>query len=130
MTFLYSQFSQNLNKKIQLNHYNTLGRLVFVHFLGELKTSKRHFEINWPLKTSFCYSWKKSLNWQNIFHFILLKVKLFKMSWKDTILFATNWAWITDLLFEMHFNMLLYKNFNPLCRTSTCYTINWLMIPN
>ena len=26
--------------------------LFFVHFLEELKTTKRHFEINWPLKTN------------------------------------------------------------------------------
>ena len=28
----------------------TSSRIVFVRFLGELKTLKRHFEINWPLK--------------------------------------------------------------------------------
>ena len=26
------------------------SQIVFVHFLGQLKTTKRHFEINWPLK--------------------------------------------------------------------------------
>ena len=29
--------------------YSTSSRIVFVRFLGELKTSERHFEINWPL---------------------------------------------------------------------------------
>ena len=28
---------------------DTSSRIVFVRFLGELKTPKRHFEINWPL---------------------------------------------------------------------------------
>ena len=36
-------------KKNQLYYYGTSSRIVFVHCLGELKTSKRHFEINWPL---------------------------------------------------------------------------------
>ena len=32
-------------------YYNgTLSQIVFVRFLGELKTPKRHFEIKWPLK--------------------------------------------------------------------------------
>ena len=32
-----------------LNCYNTSGRIVFIPFLEELKTPKRHFEINLPL---------------------------------------------------------------------------------
>ena len=32
-----------MNKKIQLNYYDTSGRLVFVRFLEEFKTPKRHF---------------------------------------------------------------------------------------
>ena len=39
-------------KKNQLYYYGTSSRIVFVRFLGELKTSKRHFEINWPLLLS------------------------------------------------------------------------------
>ena len=40
------QFSQKTNEIIRLYCYDTLGRIVSVHFLGELKTPKRHFEIN------------------------------------------------------------------------------------
>ena len=35
--------------QIQLFYYGTSSRIVFVRFLGELKTPKRYFEINWPL---------------------------------------------------------------------------------
>ena len=41
----------------QLYYYGTLSRMVFVHFLGELKTPKGHFEIKWPLerlKKNYC----------------------------------------------------------------------------
>ena len=31
-------------------HCGTSNRIVFVRFLGELKSPKRHFEINWPLE--------------------------------------------------------------------------------
>ena len=45
------------NEKIQL-YYGTSSRIVFVRFLGELKTPKRHFEINWPLVVSkTLFSW-------------------------------------------------------------------------
>ena len=49
MYFRYVQFFQKTNEKIQPNCYGTSSRIVFVRFLEELKTSKRHFEINWPL---------------------------------------------------------------------------------
>ena len=49
MSFWYLQFSQKLNEKIRLYYNGTSSWIVFVHFLGELKTPKRHFEINWPL---------------------------------------------------------------------------------
>ena len=51
MSFWYLQFSQKSEKKIDFTTttYDTSSRIVFVHFLGELKTQKRHFEINWPL---------------------------------------------------------------------------------
>ena len=45
-TFWYAQFSQKTNEIIQLHHYDTSGRLVFVRFLGEIEDKKRHFEIN------------------------------------------------------------------------------------
>ena len=34
---------------IALNYYDTSGQIVFIRFLEEFKTPKRHFEINWPL---------------------------------------------------------------------------------
>ena len=52
MSFWYLQFSQKTNEKIRLYYYGTSSRIVFVRFLGELKTPKRHFEINWPLVLS------------------------------------------------------------------------------
>ena len=53
MSFCYLQFSQKTNEKIQHYYYGTLSQIVFVHFLEELKTPKRHFEINWPLARKF-----------------------------------------------------------------------------
>ena len=49
MSFLYLQFSQKMKEKIRSNYYGTSSRIVFFRFLEELKKSKRHFEINWPL---------------------------------------------------------------------------------
>ena len=52
----YLQFSQKTNEKIWLYYLiGTSCQIVFVCFLGELKTTKRHFEINWPLVLSMCY---------------------------------------------------------------------------
>ena len=45
-----SILSKNEWKFLTLLYYGTSSRIVFVHFLGELKTPKRHLEINWPLK--------------------------------------------------------------------------------
>ena len=47
--FWYLQFCQKRNKRIRLYYYDTSSRIVFARFLGELKTPKRHFEINSPL---------------------------------------------------------------------------------
>ena len=49
MSFWYLQLSQKTNEKIRLYYYGTSSRIVLVRFLGELKTPKRHFEMNWPL---------------------------------------------------------------------------------
>ena len=38
--------SKKRRKKIDLQYYDTSGRLVFVRFLEELKTPKSPFEIN------------------------------------------------------------------------------------
>ena len=45
-TFCYPQFFQKKREKNQQNYYDTSGRIVFIRFLKELKTQKRHFEIN------------------------------------------------------------------------------------
>ena len=50
MSFWYLQFSQNTNEKNWLYYYGTSSRIVLVRLLAELKTSKRHFEINWRLQ--------------------------------------------------------------------------------
>ena len=47
--FWYPQFFQKTIEKIHPNYLDTSGRIVFVRFLEELKTPKRHFEINCPL---------------------------------------------------------------------------------
>ena len=47
-TFCYPQFFQKTNAKIQLYYCDTSGRIVYIHFLEELKTPKRHFKIDWP----------------------------------------------------------------------------------
>ena len=46
------------------------SRIVFVHFLVELKTPKRHFDINWPLlipwSTVHSFTLKRSENSKNL----------------------------------------------------------------
>ena len=49
MSFWYLEVFQKWKKKIRLYYYSTSSRIVFVRFLRELKTPKRHFKINWPL---------------------------------------------------------------------------------
>ena len=46
---LVSSILPKNEQKIRLYYYGTSSRIVFVRFLEELKTLKRHFEINWPL---------------------------------------------------------------------------------
>ena len=67
MSFLYLQFSQKTNEKIWLYYYGTSSRIVFVNFLGELKPPKRHFEINWPLCTSFWENASFSFGYRVVF---------------------------------------------------------------
>ena len=38
--------SKKRTKKFDIQYYDTSGRLIFVHFLGELKTPKNPFEFN------------------------------------------------------------------------------------
>ena len=47
--FLVSSILLKNEQKNQLYYYGTSSQIVFVRVLGELKTPKRHFEINWPL---------------------------------------------------------------------------------
>ena len=50
MSLWYLQFFQKIGtKKIDFTIYGTSSWIVFVCFLRELKTLKRHFETNWPL---------------------------------------------------------------------------------
>jgi ADP-dependent phosphofructokinase/glucokinase len=51
-----------MNEKIWLYYYNTSIWIVFVRFLGELKTPKRHFEINWPLKRGISFNEQRFSN--------------------------------------------------------------------
>ena len=37
------------NEKIRLYYYGTSSQIAYIRFLNELRTLKRHFEINWPL---------------------------------------------------------------------------------
>ena len=43
---------QKTNKQLRLYYFGASSQIVFVHFLGELKTPKRQFEINWHLEGS------------------------------------------------------------------------------
>ena len=42
----FSQFLQKTNKKIRPTYYGSSVRIIFVHFIEELKSLKRHFEMN------------------------------------------------------------------------------------
>ena len=48
-TFRYPQFFQKTNEKIGLNYYYTSGWIFSFVFWKNLKTPKKHFEINWPI---------------------------------------------------------------------------------
>ena len=53
--FVIFNSSKKRTKKFDLpNYLGTSSRIVFICFLEELKTPKRHFEINWPL-SSCCH---------------------------------------------------------------------------
>ena len=47
--------SKKRTKKFDLQYFDTSSRIVFVHFLEELKTPKRHYEIILPLAKSILY---------------------------------------------------------------------------
>ena len=44
---IFNSPPKKTNEKIRLYYYGNSNRIVFVRFLGELKTPKRHFENNW-----------------------------------------------------------------------------------
>ena len=50
MPFWYLQFSQKTNQKFDFTTMLPQVELFSFGFLGELKTPKRYFEINWPLR--------------------------------------------------------------------------------
>ena len=54
-------------KNPRLYYYWTSSRIVFVRFLGELKTPKRHFEINWHLVVH--------MQLQNSFAFVMVYLR-------------------------------------------------------
>ena len=60
--FWYLQISQKTNKTIQLCHYDISSWIVFVHFLGQLKTPKRHIEINRPLASGAKFLLSSTIN--------------------------------------------------------------------
>ena len=47
---IFNSRKKRTKKSALLHMYGTSNRIVFVCFLGELKTPKRHFKINWPCK--------------------------------------------------------------------------------
>ena len=65
-----------------LTYYGTSSRIVFVRFLDELKIPKRHFEINWPLKT-LVGSTPHTSNKLNLVFFVVSKNQL-KKHWLYT----------------------------------------------
>ena len=68
--FWYLQFFQKTNKKIRRYYDGTSSRIIFVRFLEELKTKKRHFEIHWPLMF-----WKFGCRLGHELYFISIKLK-------------------------------------------------------
>ena len=70
---------QNERKKFDLTTvHDTSGRIVFVRFSEELRTPKRHFEINWPLRFSAILC---ELNMYIIFYFMLCHFTFARFKW-------------------------------------------------
>ena len=87
MSFWYLQFSQK-GTKIRLYNHGTSSRIIFIRFLGELKTRKGHFEINWPLVVTMhqkniwvCYLCSKT---HSLFSYISREVWL----WPQNVCFG------------------------------------------
>ena len=101
MSFWYLQFSQKTNKKIRLYYYGISSWIVFIRFLGELKSPKRHLEINWPLEKYWKRRAKRKLNeekamkkgWKKLNGQLYLHVASSEKAWKcggDT----KTWRWL------------------------------------
>ena len=68
--------------KIRLYYYGTSSRIiVFIRFLGELKTPKIHFEINWPLtapKNSCSFIFCDNSYWSQVTSISSYKLNIFR----------------------------------------------------
>ena len=91
MSFWYHQFFQKTNEKIWPTYYSNSSRIVFVRFLEELKTPKRHFEINWPLLHTYIFKNQEkvsTLHFTYVLYIFFLRVFLVFYSlqkWKKCI---------------------------------------------
>ena len=81
--------------------YGTSIRIVFIRCLEELKTPKRHFDINWPLTVPKIPQWSHFL--QNVIWFSLCH-SIF------TICNASVRLW--ELLFELNCEIISRNNIN------------------
>ena len=81
--------------KIQLYYYCTSSRIVFIPFLGELKTPKRDFEIKWPLAPDLSEWWNYSLNIYTYIFFNLMETTQPKRHYIQLL-----WHWSSTTLYE------------------------------
>ena len=104
MSFGNLQFSQKTNKTIQLYYNGTSSRIVFVPYLGELKTPRRHFKINWPLGQIFV-AFSAYLNF-NIWSGFLNRTRHFKFAKMRS--FCKRLGSVQYLLFDTHYYSIYY----------------------
>ena len=104
MPFWYLQFSQQTNKNFDFITMVPQVKLFLFIFLEELKTSKRHFEINWHLIQN-----------QNIFHCILYRISLsiFCISVKRimSMVFKASFHHINKEKYNMNFALFSFSFF-------------------
>ena len=105
MPFWYLQFSQQTNKNFDFITMVPQVKLFLFIFLEELKTSKRHFEINWHLIQN-----------QNIFHCILYRISLsiFCISVKRimSMVFKASFHHINKEKYNMNFALFFFFPFS------------------